>query len=447
MNRFSTFILFLFSVTFAQAQAPASGNPKSDEFNLGFEMITDHNLPYIWLGAQQIKGYKIVCDTIEKHSGKRSLLIEKVDSKDASYMGQSLGVIPAKYEGKEIEVKAFLKFESVSEFVSLGVAVDDADYDRLKFEQVGYNKLKGSADWKEYSVKMPLSKDGRYIRIWPGLAGAGKLWVDDIRILIDGKDISQAKLKPDFDPVPKEYIPYGNNPKAGSQVKVKDASIYYETYGTGEPLLLLHGNSQSIYALKKQIITLSKYYKVIAVDTRGQGKSTDLSTDPLSYDLFASDMKTLLDSLHISKTNIYGWSDGGNTGLIMAYKFPSYVNKLAVMGANMFPTEEAISGSILKEVKKTIKGLNTKSDDKSKQQVRLFTLLLKEPHMTVDNLKEIKAPVLVMAGEKDMILEKHTKYIAAQLPSAQLVIFKGATHYAPVEVIEEFNNRLKAFFQ
>ena len=447
MVRVITFILVSFSITFAQAQGTTLPNQKPHEFNLGFEITTDHNLPYLWVGHQQKNDYKIITDSTEKHSGKRSLLIEKTDPLKPSSMLQSLGTIPAKYEGKEMEVKVYLKFESVSDFVSLGIAVDDADYDRIKYAQVDYKKLKGTSDWKEYSVKIPLPKEGRYIRIWPGLAGTGKLWVDDIRILIDGKDISQAGLKPDFDSVPHPYIPYGNNPGAGAYVKVNKANIYYETYGKGEPLLLLHGNSQSIFALKKQIIEFSKYYKVIAVDTRGQGKSKDLSTDPLTYDLFAEDMKTVLDSLHISKTNIYGWSDGGNTGLIMAYKYPSYVNKLAVMGAVMFATEEAISGSILKEVKKSILALEAKSDDHSKQQARLFTMLLNEPNITVEDLKQIQAPVLVMAGVKDMVLEKHTKYIAANIPSSQLVIFEGATHYAPVEIVAAFNSRLKAFLE
>jgi pimeloyl-ACP methyl ester carboxylesterase len=117
------------------------------------------------------------------------------------------------------------------------------------------------------------------------------------------------------------------------------------------------------------------------------------------------------------------------------------------MGAVMFATEEAISGSILKEIKKSILGLEAKSDDRSKQQARLFTMLLNEPHITVENLKQIQAPVLVMAGVKDMVLEKHTKYIAANIPSSQLVIFEGATHYAPVEIVAEFNSRLKAFLE
>ena len=126
--------------------------------------------------------------------------------------------------------------------------------------------------------------------------------------------------------------------------------------------------------------------------------------------MFADDMKQLLDSLHIKKTNILGWSDGGNTGLIMAVKYPEYVNKLAVMGANLFPTNEAVPDTILDQVRDAIGYEEKKTDARSKMQVRLYTMLLNEPHLTFDDMKKIKSPVLVMAGEYDMILEKHTRH-------------------------------------
>lgn len=119
----------------------------------------------------------------------------------------------------------------------------------------------------------------------------------------------------------------GDNDKAGNFTIINGNKIYYETYGEGEPLLLLHGNQQSIGVFKDQISEFSKYYKVIAVDTRGQGKS-EAGEKAYSYDLFANDMITLLEQLKIEKTNIVGWSDGGNTGLIMAMQHPSKIKNL-----------------------------------------------------------------------------------------------------------------------
>jgi pimeloyl-ACP methyl ester carboxylesterase len=186
---------------------------------------------------------------------------------------------------------------------------------------------------------------------------------------------------------------------------------------------------------------------VIAVDTRGQGKSKDFTTGPLNYEMFANDMKQLLDSLHTKKANIVGWSDGGITGLLMAIKYPDYVNKLAVTGANLEPTDEAIDDKTLKQIDKGLQ--SWKKQDTSafaRMETRLFTMMLTEPHIPVDSLKKIKALVLVMAGKHDVILEKHTTLIAESIPNATLYIFKDATHYVPVEKPAEFNKEILDFF-
>jgi pimeloyl-ACP methyl ester carboxylesterase len=237
---------------------------------------------------------------------------------------------------------------------------------------------------------------------------------------------------------------YGRNQEAGRTVELKDAIIYYEIYGSGQPLLLLHGGNQAISAFIEQIGVFSQQYMVIAVDTRGQGKSKDFSTGALTYRLFADDMKQLLDSLKIKKANIVGWSDGGITGLIMAMKYPAYVNKLAVMGANLFP--QAVKEKSSGVVKDLINVIKDKTDARSNMHRRLFELVLNEPHLTFEDIKSIKAPTLVMAGEDDLILDGHTREIAMTIPDAQLIIFKDATHYAPYFNAAEFNEAVLTFF-
>ncbi|MBB6235960.1 pimeloyl-ACP methyl ester carboxylesterase [Pedobacter sp. AK013] len=442
----------IFTIVFAFYQLSSFSQTSSDslkyaadEYNLGFEkLISNTKFASKWFSIDNSKGVMIITDTIEKHSGQHSLLIENLNSDGAAKYVQSGIFILSKYEGREVEIRLYAKLKDVAHHVDFSVRIDDQDYDMLQYKNSLKTRISGNRDWQQYSLILPLSHDARRICFWPALYGSGKLWIDDVQVLIDGVDISQAKIKLDYDPNAPQPINYGGNTAASGKVKVKDAELYYETYGKGEPLLLLHGNSQSINVFKKQIKTFAKTYKVIAVDTRGQGKSTDSSVGPLSYDLYAEDMKTLLDSLHISKTNILGWSDGGNTGLIMAAKYPTYVKKLAVTGACTNPNE-AVSASTLEEVSKAIESLKTKQDVKSKYQVRLFTMLLTEPHITALDLKHIKAPVLVMAGEKDMILEKHTKFIAANIPKSQLFIFKGASHYVPVEMVSEFNTKVLSF--
>lgn len=437
-------IAALLSVNFAFGQVKTEPSKRS-ALNLDFEDTNPDGSASGWTNVNPSSGYRTNTDSLVKHGGKRSFLFEKADTAKTAAYDLSIKNIPAIYEGKELEVRAWIKFTSVSKFINLIVRVDDIDNDVLQFASLQKDQIKGTEDWKQYSLKIPYDKEARTIRLWTMLSGNGKMWVDDMELLLDGKPITDAPLKKDWDPNLKPSIPYGSNPSASGKVEVNQAVIYYETYGKGEPLLLLHGNSQSIKVFKKQIKVLSEKYQVIAVDTRAQGKSIDESTAPLSYDLFAEDMKTLLDSLHISKTDILGWSDGGNTALIMAYKYPTYVNKLAVMGAVTEPTEAAVGKPILDAIAKQIEQYKTLTDSRSKTSVRLFTLLLQEPHISLKNLHQIKAPVLVMAGEKDMVLDAHTRYIAKEIKNSKLLIFKGASHYAPVEIPEEFNTDVLRF--
>jgi len=418
-----------------------------DEYNLGFEKVSPvSNSSVSWNTGTTKSGFKIGIDSVEKHRGKYALSIENIDQNVSSNYGMTGMFIPAKFEGSEVEIKFYLKMQNVKEHVDFPFRIDDEDNDKLQFTNLLAKRIYGTQDWKQYSLKLPLQKEAAKIYLFPMLYGPGKIWIDDIQVLIDGVDISQARVKANYNPNAPKPISYGNNAVASGRVKTKDAELYYEIYGKGEPLLLLHGNSQSINVFKKQIKELSKSYKVIAVDTRGQGNSSDHTLEPLSYNLYAEDMKVLLDSLHIRKANILGWSDGGNIGLIMAAKYPGYVNKLAITGACTNPNE-AVSANTLAEVAKAIESLKAKSDEKSKYQIRLFTMLLNEPHITVADLNKIKASVLVMAGEKDMILENHTRFIAANIIKAQLFIFKGASHYVPVENPIEFNKQVLSFLE
>jgi pimeloyl-ACP methyl ester carboxylesterase len=131
----------------------------------------------------------------------------------------------------------------------------------------------------------------------------------------------------------KNQIDYGSNPAAGKYVDVNDIKVYYEVYGEGEPLLLLHGNGGSIENFTYQIPELSKHFKVIAVDSRAQGRTSD-SDQEISYALMASDMSELIDKLNLGKVNVVGWSDGGNIGLELAYAHPDKVLKVITVGAN-----------------------------------------------------------------------------------------------------------------
>jgi len=239
---------------------------------------------------------------------------------------------------------------------------------------------------------------------------------------------------------------YGKNNIVGDIVELDDATLYYETYGTGQPLLLLHGNNQSISAFLNQVTEFSAHYKVIAVDTRGHGNSTDQTTGTLTYELFAADMVKLLDSLNLKKVNVLGWSDGGITGLIMAMKYPEYINKLAVTGANLSPDSDAVKDIVRRDAQESIDELQGKTDKQSLVQKRIYELVLNEPHLAFEDLKQIKKPTLVMAGQNDIILEDHTRQIAQNIPNSRLVIFRNASHFVPFYNAADFNQTVLEFF-
>jgi pimeloyl-ACP methyl ester carboxylesterase len=240
-----------------------------------------------------------------------------------------------------------------------------------------------------------------------------------------------------------EHTVYGQNAAAGNYLKLQDTDLYYEIYGEGEPLILLHGNSGSIKDYYQQIPVLSKQYKVIVIDTRGQGKSLDTSKKDFTYKMFADDVKALADKLKLDKVNIAGWSDGGNTGLEFALKYPERLNKLITIGANAFPdgVDDKLTDHfenkmlVMKELKETGKF----------NEQRLLKIMLTQPRIGKKDLNKIGSKVLVIAGDKDVIKQEHTELIAKEIPNAELKIYSNATHMIPFENADQLNTDILNF--
>lgn len=236
-------------------------------------------------------------------------------------------------------------------------------------------------------------------------------------------------------------IDYGNNANAGHYAYINGINLYYETYGSGEPIILLHGNGGSINAFKYQIPFFNKHFKVIAIDSRLQGKSGGF-TDTISYDLMASDFCALLDYLQIDSAYVLGWSDGGINGLIMAMKCPEKIKKLAVSGANVVPDSSAVPYSDILWMKNFVERDTTAS----KREIALNKMMLYEPNISYEELGQIHCPVLVMAGDHDIIKLEHTIKIFQSIPNASLCIFPDSNHGALQQHSELFNETVLRFF-
>ncbi len=228
-------------------------------------------------------------------------------------------------------------------------------------------------------------------------------------------------------------IPYGNNPAAGGYKAINGINMYYEIYGQGKTLVILHGNGGSIRAHASRINYFKQFFKVIAIDSRAHGKSIDTISKTLTYDQMAFDVKVLLDSLHEDSVFIFGQSDGGILGLIIASKWPAKVAKLATFGANLFPGDKAVYKEIDDMVNDTLK------TTKNPRIRKLYSLLAYEPHIPTAGLHNITADVLIMAGDRDVIRPEHSLLIFDNIPHANLFIMPGATHFGAGQKPDLFN--------
>ena len=219
-------ICFLSSLAFCQ-----TGNATSD-FNFGFETKTSKaKLPDKWF--EWGSGYHLKIDTITKRSGTTSILIELIGDKPKESFGCIANSIPAIYEGKEIELRAYMKYKNVTDGpIGLMLRLDGSS-DILGFDNMEEKNIQGTSDWKLFSVKLPYTEKAKKIIIGALLTGKGQLWVDDFQVLIDGKDIKDAKLKS----LPKVTLDkeFDNGSKIGTvnltDSKTEDLSVLGKVWG------------------------------------------------------------------------------------------------------------------------------------------------------------------------------------------------------------------------
>jgi pimeloyl-ACP methyl ester carboxylesterase len=236
---------------------------------------------------------------------------------------------------------------------------------------------------------------------------------------------------------------YGSNKAAGTFRRINGVNLYYEVYGTGEPLLLIHGNGTGIKGWSAQIAYFSQKYQVIAVDCRGRGQS-ELGSDSLTYLQQAADLAALLRELKLEGVTVIGKSDGGIIGLLMAIHYPDALKQLVAYGANAVPDSSALFPesierfhlSRLEAEQMLAKGDTTKDWRLEQQKYRLMEF---QPHITAADLGKIAIPVLVMSCDRDVIREEHTLWIYRNIPFASLSISPGEVHRFPTLNPDLFN--------
>jgi pimeloyl-ACP methyl ester carboxylesterase len=244
-----------------------------------------------------------------------------------------------------------------------------------------------------------------------------------------------------------DNTPYGNNKVVGKYYRIRGINMYAEVYGQGKPLLMIHGNDGSINTFKSNIAYLAQSYQVIVADSRSQGHSQDLK-DSLSFEMMADDYAALLDSLHATPAFVFGWSDGGITGLVMAIRHPEKVAKLATSGANLWPGKTAIVSSEWIDELKDYNNLKNKPPKNAAGQNhwKMVRLDIEEPHISLSELHSIQCPAFIICGEHDMVRREHTQLIYNNILHANMWVIPNADHFTINEHTRIFNSRLAHFF-
>jgi pimeloyl-ACP methyl ester carboxylesterase len=242
-------------------------------------------------------------------------------------------------------------------------------------------------------------------------------------------------------------INYGDNKAVGKYYNIRGIKMYCEIYGQGKPLLLIHGNGGSIQSFTNNIPYFSKKYKVIAVDSRAQGKTKD-AEDSLSFEMMADDFAALLNALHIDSAYVLGWSDGGINALLLAMRHPEKVIKLASTGANLWPDSTAILPSLYRDELKDYENSKNKilTKEKEKNDWKIFMLDWVQPNIPLTALHSIECPALIIGGDHDLINIEHTTLIYKNIPKAYLWILPNSSHGTLIDHSTLFNKTVDDFF-
>ena len=222
-----------------------------------------------------------------------------------------------------------------------------------------------------------------------------------------------------------------------------DIQHHYIEQGEGFPLFLLHGNGEDTTYFEHQMEPFARHFRVIAIDTRGHGQ-TPRGEAPFTIRQFAEDLLAFMDRMGIEKAHILGFSDGGNIAMLFAMAHPERVEKLILDGANLDTSGVKWKIQFQIEIGYRIARLFAKKSPEARKNAEMLGLMVNDPNVKPEELAQIQNPTLVMAGDKDMIKDKHTRLIAQSIPGAELAIIPG-THFIANQNPGPFNEAVLRF--
>ena len=230
------------------------------------------------------------------------------------------------------------------------------------------------------------------------------------------------------------------------------AQIWYADYGSGSPVILLHGGLGHSGNWGYQVPALVKNgYRAIVIDSRGHGRSSR-DAQPYSYELMASDVLAVMETLSLEKAALVGWSDGACTSLILADKDPERVAGVFYFACNMDPsgTKEFEFGPLVKRCfnrhVKDYQQLSSTPDQFDEFSDAVGLMQRTQPNYSADYLARLRVPVAIVHSEHDEFIKReHAEYLARSIPHAEFIDLPGVSHFAPLQRPDQFNTELLAF--
>jgi pimeloyl-ACP methyl ester carboxylesterase len=252
-----------------------------------------------------------------------------------------------------------------------------------------------------------------------------------------------------------QTLPSTPRPVSGEnrgRADVNGIKLFFATIGHGPPVLLLHGGLSNSDYWGNQVIVLARRHTVIVMDSRGHGRTTR-DTRPYGYDLMADDVVRLLDTLHIDKVDVVGWSDGAILGLDLAIRHADRVKGIFAFAANTMTSgvregveQTPVFARFIERAKDEYARLSPTPKDYELFLAQITKMWETEPNWTDDQLRSIHARVLIVDGDHDEAIKRsHTEYIAATIPNAGLLILPNTGHFALLQDPVLFNAALLHF--
>jgi pimeloyl-ACP methyl ester carboxylesterase len=244
-----------------------------------------------------------------------------------------------------------------------------------------------------------------------------------------------------------QAVPYGANSDVGKFYEINGFRMYTEVYGSGQPLLMIHGNNSSMKTFASNVPYFARRHTVILADSRSQGRSPD-PDHPITFEMMADDSAALLDAMQVEKADVIGYSDGGINALLLAIRHPEKVKKIVATGANLAPTADAFKPGLWEHDKATYEAGKNRphTTEKVKNDWKMFLLDWQEPHITLDMLHKIQCPALIVCGDHDLISISHTVLIYQNIKHANLWVVPNSGHGTLEEHADEFNEQAERFF-